>query len=161
MNTWTKLPESYQQRLYQNTLATVKHKIKRAENPTTAIVSSMEAVHVANLILLDYFTPEVPLEEPEIGWTDLNVSIDNNCTDDQLHFGMPGDRGDYEVKADKSDKSNAIPTTSQRRRAATELVRFALGTSDEDGYGCKHGNDVDDEQDASQPDDGSAKNVQD
>jgi len=48
MNTWNTLPESYQQRVYNNTLATVKHQIQQAENPTPAVVISMEAARVDN-----------------------------------------------------------------------------------------------------------------
>jgi hypothetical protein len=87
MNTWNTLPESYQQRLYKNTLATVKRQIQQAENPTPAAVISTEAALVNNAILLDYLTSKVALEEPEIGSTDRNILIDNNCTDDELHFG--------------------------------------------------------------------------
>jgi len=82
MNPWNTLPESYQQRVYNNTLATVKRQIQQAENPTPAMVISVEAARVDNAILLDYLTSEVALEEPEIGSTDQNIPIDNNCTDD-------------------------------------------------------------------------------
>jgi hypothetical protein len=70
MNTWNTLPESYQQRVYNNTLATVKPQIQQAENPTTAVVISVEAARVHNAILLHYLTSKVALEEPEIGSTD-------------------------------------------------------------------------------------------
>jgi len=90
MNTWNTLPESYQQRVYKKTLATVKRQIQPAENPTPAAVISTEAARVENAILLDYLTSEVALEEPEIGSNDPNIPIDNNCTDDEMHFGMPG-----------------------------------------------------------------------
>ena len=53
MNTWNTLPESYQQRVYNNTLATVKRQIQQAENPTPAVVISVEAARVDNAILLD------------------------------------------------------------------------------------------------------------
>jgi len=110
MNTWNTLPESYQQRGYNNTLATVKRQIQQAENPTPAVVISMEAAPVDNAILLDYLTSEVALEEPEIASTDPNIPIDNNCTDHELHFGMPGGSGDFENEGDESD---AIPTASR------------------------------------------------
>ena len=160
MNTWNTLPESYQQRVYNNTLATVKRQIQQAENPTPAVVISVEAARVDNAILLDYLTSEVALEEPEIGSTDSNIPIDNNCTDDELHFGMPGGSGDFE---DEGDESDAIPTASRRRRAATELERFDLGTSDVDGYEGEDGDDADadEEEEASQADDGSTQNVED
>jgi hypothetical protein len=140
MNTWNTLPESYQQKVYNNTLATVKCQIQQAENPTPAVVISVEAARVDNAILLHCLTSEVALEEPEIRSTDLNIPIDNNCTDDELHFGMPGGSGDIE---DERDESDAIPSASRRRRAATELERFDLGTSDVDGYEGKDGDDAD------------------
>jgi len=110
MNTWNTLPESYQQRLYTNTLATVKRQIQQPENPTPAAVISTEAARVDNAILLDYVTPEVALGEPEIGSTDLNIPIANNCMDDELHFGMPGGCEHYDDECDEIDKSDAIPT---------------------------------------------------
>jgi hypothetical protein len=90
MNTWNTLLESYQQKVYINTLATIKCQIEQGENPTPVLVISVEAVRVANAILLDSLTYTVALEEPEIGSTDSNIPIDNNCTDDKLHFRMPG-----------------------------------------------------------------------
>ena len=62
MNTWNTLPESYQQRVYNNTLATVKRQIQQAENPTPAMVISMEAARVDNAILVDYVSSDVALE---------------------------------------------------------------------------------------------------
>ena len=62
MNTWSTLPESYQQRVYENPLAIVKRQIQQAENPTPAVVISLEAVRVDNAILFDYLTSEVALE---------------------------------------------------------------------------------------------------
>jgi len=165
MNTWNTLPESYQQRVYHNTLATVKRRIQQAENPTPAVVISTEAASVDNAILLDYLTSEVALEEPEIGSTDPNIPIDNNCTDDELHFGMAGGSGDYEDEGDESDEHDAIRTASQRRRPVTELERFDLGTSDVNGYEGEDGDDADadvaEEGEASQADDGSTQNVED
>jgi len=160
MTTWNTLPESYQQRVYNNTLATVKCQIQQAENPTPAVVIIAEAAHVDNAILLDYLTSEVALEEPEIGSSDSNVPIENNWMDDELHFGIPGGSGDFE---DEGDESDAIPTASRRLRAATELERFALGTSDVEGYEGEDGDDADGDEDkeASQADDGSTQNVED
>jgi hypothetical protein len=105
MNTWNRVPESYQQRVYNNTLATVKRQIQQAENPTPAVVISVETAHVDNAILLDYFNSEMALEEPEIRSTDSNIPIDNNCTDDELHFGMPGGSGDFEDAGAETDTS--------------------------------------------------------
>jgi hypothetical protein len=113
MNTWNTLPESYQQRVYNNTLATVKRQIQQAENPTPAVVIRVEAARVDNAILLDYLASEVALGEPEIGSTDPNIPIDNNYTDDELDFGMPGGSGDYEDEGDASDNRDAIPTASR------------------------------------------------
>jgi hypothetical protein len=83
-----------QPRVYNNTLATVKRQIQQAVNRTPAVVISGEAARVDNAILLDYLTSVVALEEPEIGSTDPNIPIDNNRTDDKVHFGMPGGNGD-------------------------------------------------------------------
>ena len=73
-------------------------------------------------------------------------------------------RGDYEDEGDESDEQNAICTASQRRQPATELDRLDWGTSDVDGYEGKDGDDadadVDEEEDASQADDGSTPNVE-
>jgi hypothetical protein len=165
MNTWNTLPESYQQRVYNNTLATVKRQIQQAENPTPPVVISVEAARVDNAILLDYLASEVAHEDPEIGSTHPNIPIDHNCTDDELHFGMPGGSGDYEDEGDESHDRDAIPTASRRRRPATELERFDLGTSDVDGYQSEDGDDADadadEEEEASQADDGSTQNVED
>jgi len=148
MNTWNTLPESYQQRVYNNTLATVKRQIQQAKNPTPAVVISVEAARVDNAILLDYLTSQVALEEPEIGITDPNIPIDNNCTDDELHCGMRGGSRDFE---DEGDESDANPRASRRRRATTELETFDLGTSDVDGYEGEDGDDAhaDEEEEAS------------
>jgi hypothetical protein len=133
MNTGNTLPESYQQRVYKNTLATVKCQIQQAENPTPATVISTEAAHVDYAILLDNLTSEVALEEREIGSTDSNIAIDNNCTDDEMHFGVPCGREDYNDEGDEIKESNAMPTASRRRRAATQLEWFELETSDVNG----------------------------
>jgi len=94
MNTWNTVPESYQQRVYKNILATVLCQIQQAENQMPAVVISVEAARVDNSIHLDYLTSKVALEEPNITCTDPNIPIDNNCTDNKLHFGMPGGSGD-------------------------------------------------------------------
>jgi hypothetical protein len=169
MNTWNTLLGSYQQRVYNNNLATVKHQIQQAENPTPAVVISVEAALVGNAVLLEYLASEVALEEPEIRSTDSNIPIDNNCTNDKLHFGVPGGNGDYQDEGDESDDHNAIPTASRRRRPATDLERFDLGTSDDDGYEGEDGDDADadedadtdEEEEASPVDDGSTQNVED
>jgi hypothetical protein len=76
------------------------------------VVIGVEAVRVDNGILLDYLASEVAVEEPEIGSTDPNISIDNNCMDDEIHIGMPGGSRDYEDEGDESDVCDAIPTAS-------------------------------------------------
>ena len=76
-------------------------------------VISVEAACVNNTMPLNHLTSEVALEEPEIGSTDRNISIDNNCIDDKLDFRMPGGSGDYEDEGDESAVRNAIRTTSQ------------------------------------------------
>jgi len=121
MNTSNTLPESYQQRVYNNTLATVKRQIQQAENPTPAVVISVEAACVDNAICLDYLACEVSLEKPEIRSTHPNIPIDNNCKDDELHFGMPEGRGNDKDEGDESDDDDAILTASRRRQHAMEL----------------------------------------
>jgi hypothetical protein len=58
-------------------------------------------------------TSEVALEEPDIRTTGPNIPIDNNCVDDDLHFGMPGACEDYDDEGDEINEGDAIPTTSQ------------------------------------------------
>jgi hypothetical protein len=66
------------------------------------------------------------LGEPETGRTDRKIPIENNCTDDKLHFGMPQSIGDYDDEGDESDERNAIPAASPRLRPTTDLERFDL-----------------------------------
>jgi hypothetical protein len=66
LKSWNPLPESYQQRVYKNTLATVKRQIQPAENPKTAVVISIQPASVNNAIIFDYLSSEVALEEPDI-----------------------------------------------------------------------------------------------
>jgi hypothetical protein len=162
MNTWNRLLESYQQRVYKNTLVTFKRQIQQAENTTPASVISTEAARVDNAILVDYLTSSVALEEPEIRSADLNSLIDNNCTDDELHFGMPGGCKDYDHEGDEIYNSDAISTASQQQRASTELEMFALGTSDVDRYEGDNGDDADgdEEDEESQADDGLTQNLE-
>jgi hypothetical protein len=163
MNTWNTPPESYQQKVYNNTLATVKRQIQQAENPTPAVVISMKAARIDNAILLDNLASEVALEEPEIGSTDPNIPIDINCMDDKLHFGISGGSGDYDDEGDEGDVRNALPTASLRQKPATELERFDLGTDDVDRYEGEDGDnaDADAEEEALKADDGSTQNVED
>jgi hypothetical protein len=165
MNTRNTLPESYQQSVYNNPLAIVNRQIQQAENPTSALVICMEAVRVDDAILLDYLASEVALQEPEIECTDPNIPIDNNCTEDKLHFGMPGGCADYEDTDDECDDRDAVPTASRRRWPPMKLETFDLGTSDVDRYGGEDldsaAADADEEEDVFQIDDGSTQNVED
>jgi hypothetical protein len=61
MNTWNTLPESYQRRVYINTIATVNRRIQQAENPMPTVVISVAAARVDNAILLDYLTSDLAL----------------------------------------------------------------------------------------------------
>jgi hypothetical protein len=123
------------------------------------VVISVEAARVENAILLDYLASDVVLEELEIGRTDPKIAIDNNCTHDELHFGIPGGNRDYEDGGDESTDCDAIPTARQRRRPATELERFDLRSSNVDGYESEDGEDADadadEDEEASQVDAGS------
>jgi len=127
-----------------------------------AVVISVEAVRGDNAIPLDHLTSEVAHEEPQMGSTDPNIPIDNNCADGKLHFGMPGGSRDYEDESDENDQRHAIPTASWQRRAATELEWPYRGTSDVDRYEGEDGDDadVDEEEEALQADDGSTQNVE-
>jgi len=81
--------------------------------------------------------------------------------DYELYFRMPVGSQDYKHTSDESDVSDANPTTSQGQRAATELERFDLETSDVDGYAGKDSDDADadEEEKALQATDGSTQNV--
>jgi hypothetical protein len=90
MNTGNTLLESYQHRVYNNSVATVKRQIQQAENLMPDVVLSVEASRVDIAVLLEYLSSKVEHEKPEIRTTDQNIPIDNNCTDDQLHSRMAG-----------------------------------------------------------------------
>jgi len=163
LNTWNTLLESYQQRVYKNTLPTVRCQIEQAENWMPAVVISIEAACVDTAILLNYLTFEVALEEPEIESTDSDVPIENNCTVDELHSGMPAGSGDYEDERDQSEEYDAIPTARWWRRGATECKRFNQGTCDVDW--CEGVDDddaeADEEEEASAADAGWTQNWED
>jgi len=123
----------------------------------------VEAESVANASRLDYLVSEVALEDPEIASTNPEITIEYNCTADELHFGMPGGSGEYEDEGDESNGCDGILTGSQGPQPTTELKRFYVETSNVDGY---EGNDRDDavadeEEDTLQADDGSTQNVED
>jgi len=96
MDTWQTLLESYQYRVYKNTLTTVRRQIEQMENTMHAVKISIGTVCIGNALRLDYLSSEVVLEEHEIGYTDPNIQIDNNCLEDALHFGIPRGSRDYE-----------------------------------------------------------------
>ena len=103
INTLNKLPESYQQLVYKNPLATVKCKIQHEEDATPPEVMMMEAAHVAKPICLAYMTSNVALEEPEIRGTDPSIPRDDYFMDDELHLGMPGGCEEYADEGGKID----------------------------------------------------------
>ena len=103
------------------------------------------------------------LEEPDNESTDPKIQIGNNCIDAELHFGMAGGCDDYDHEGNKIDESDHVPSTSWWWRAATELEMFDQGTSDVDVYEGHHGDHAhgDQEEDASQADDGSPQTLED
>jgi hypothetical protein len=115
----------------------------------------MHAAHIDNVILLEYITSKVALEEPEIGSTAPKIQTDNNYMDGKQRFGMPGDCEDYESEGDKIDESDAMPINRERQLAANELVRVEPETSDFEGYDGDDGDrrDADQEEEVSQADD--------
>jgi hypothetical protein len=52
--------------------------IKKVENPTPAVVNSVESTRVDNSNIPDNMTSKVALEEPEIASTDPNQAAENN-----------------------------------------------------------------------------------
>ena len=103
-------------------------------------------------------------EEADIVRTDRNIPIANNCTYDKLYIGMPVGREDYEDGGDESNQRDAVPTTSWRRRPATELERFDHRTRNVDSNEGEDGPDadanVDEQQDTSHANGGSMQNVE-
>jgi len=163
MKTWNTLPESYQERMNKNTLATVKRQIKQAENSMPSMVISVKAARIDNTSFVNYLNSEVGLEDPEIGGTDKNVPIDDNCTDDELHVGRPRVSGDGNDEGDKRGEREAISTASRPQHPASKLQKFDLGTCKVDWNEGKDGDNVDsdaeEEDEASLPDDGSTQNM--
>jgi hypothetical protein len=150
MNTWNALPEGYQQRVYNNTLASVKVRIQEAEFPTRREVISIEAAVVDDAILLDYLNSEPALEEPEIGGTDASIPIDNNDTDDELHFQIRGE------EEEESNDDDDVPSARRRRRVEKVHEGFDLGNSDVEAY---EGEDYDDAYEEASQRDGSQGSV--
>jgi len=133
------------------------------ENPIPAVVFSGKAARVGNTIPLDYLTSKVAFEMHEIRDTDQNIPINNNCTADELHFVMPGGRGDHQDEGDEIDERDANPTASRPQFPATELERFQLGTSNVNRYDGKDGDDAvaDQAGEELQADNGLTQNVDD
>jgi hypothetical protein len=113
MNTWTTLPESYQQRVYIYSCVKVKCQIHQVENRMATVIFSKEAACVDNGILPEDLTSTVAVAESEIGSTDPNILIGNSCKGCKLYFGIQGGRGEYEPEGAKSDIHDAIPTVSR------------------------------------------------
>jgi hypothetical protein len=124
MNTWNILPESYQQRVYIITSATVKGRNRQVENQLAAVVIRIEAAHVDNVIPHYRLTSNVGLHDLEIRRTDPNITTDNYCMDFKIPCGMPQGNGEYENKGDKSNQYDTIPTISGLQWAGSELERL-------------------------------------
>jgi len=162
MHTGNTLPESYQQVVNNNTLATIKRQVQQRENATPVVAISVETAHGENHIFLEYLASELPLEEPEIRSTDPNIPIDNNCPDNELHFAIPWGSRDYKDGGDESDICNPIPAASRGQLHTNAHKRFVLATSDVKGYEGEDADDVDPDEDdeASQADDVSTESVE-
>jgi hypothetical protein len=89
MNSGNTLWESYQQRVYNDTVSAVQHQIELTENKIPAEVIRTKAVHIDNAILPDYLTSNVALEEAKIESSDPYILLYNHYPDDMLHFGLP------------------------------------------------------------------------
>ena len=117
MNTWNTLPESYQQRVYKNTLATGKNHIQQAENPMPALVISVDSASVDNAILLGYLTSEVVHEESEIRSTGPTILIDTGCPDDGLHLGYQCAIGITKMIITKATTAMPLPLPDSPNRS--------------------------------------------
>jgi hypothetical protein len=109
MKSCNTLPESDQQRVYTNTLGIVKRQIHQAETAIPPVVISFEATDVDHAILLDYWTAEVALDEPEIRGTDLNIRIANNYTAVKLHLDCQGNVGISRMNMTKATSAMRSP----------------------------------------------------
>ena len=162
-NTWNSQSECYQLKVYNITLATVRYDIQPAENRTLAIVISIEAAQVHIAIDHDYWTSKVALEEPEFRSTYQYLLRHNNCTGNKQHCQMLESSRNREDSDEEGEKHDVLPTTDWRCQASTRLKECALGTSAVDGNEVENGNNVhsDEEEEASQANDGSTQNVDD
>ena len=75
-----------------------------------------------------------------------------------MNLLIPGGSWDLD---DAGDEGDAIPSSSGRWLAASELERFDLGTRDVDGYGSEDSNNADPADEALEGNDGSTQNVED
>jgi hypothetical protein len=78
------------------------------------VVINVESACVDNYLFVDDLTFEMLLDEPVIGSTDPNIPIDNNCTDDQLHFRIREGSRVCEDKHDECDVRDAIPIPNRQ-----------------------------------------------
>jgi len=118
--------------VHNNIFPTDKRQIQQAEKPTHIDVISAEAARVGNTIRLDNWTSKVAGEDPEIRSTNPDIPNGYNLKDDKWLSGMAVSFKDDHNNGDEIDEGNAIPSVSRRRRAATGLQRFVVGTSDFD-----------------------------
>jgi hypothetical protein len=70
--------------VYNKTLAIVKRHIQQAAKQTPVGVRIVAAAGVENSILPEDFSSTVELGKRDIGSTDPDIPIDNNCTNDKL-----------------------------------------------------------------------------
>jgi len=83
--------------------------------------------------------------------------------DDKLHFGIAGGSGDFKHEGVESNVRGAVPTANRSWWPVNKLETFDQGTNVVDGYEGEDGNDGygDEEEEASQADDESTRNVED
>jgi hypothetical protein len=126
MNIWNTHLQSYQQKVYKNTPATVKRQIQQPEISTAPAVISTDVALVDNAILHHSLTTEVAVEYREIGSTNpINPTV-HNCTENEVHFGMPALGKDSGDNSDKIKESDIIRTTSRQPWAFTDLESCLL-----------------------------------
>jgi len=83
--------------------------------------------------------------------------------DDKLHFGIAGGSGDFKHEGVESNVRGAVPTANRSWWPVNKLETFDQWTNVVDGYEGEDGNDgyADEEEEASQADDESTRNVED
>jgi hypothetical protein len=90
MNTCNTLPESYQQRVCNNILATVKCQIQQTENPTPAVVIMVEAAPVNNAIVLVASAKCNSVQQPYANLSDTPVALASASKYFQMLPAPPG-----------------------------------------------------------------------